>query len=553
MHLFDTLSGEKKELTQPRILGIFKKSITMFVCGPTVYDTPHIGNARTFVFFDMFVKYLRSQGFKVFYLQNITDVDDKIIQRSMDEKTTWQAISERYSKVYHDNMAALGVSAVNKYAPSTDFIPEVVAQVRTLIKKGHVYKIEGDGWYFDLTTYPEYGQLARRTVAQAEDGVTRVDNSEKKRNAGDFCVWKFSKQNEPTWPAGELGEGRPGWHIEDTAITEHCLGQQYQIHGGALDLKFPHHEAERAQQESASGKKPFVNIWMHAGFLTINGQKMSKSKPHLPLNSSPRCPACGWENARHDEQTEETSSAARSNAASFPPQAATQGEQSKTSDRFVAPPQSATEGTPSSSASRAQTFLTCSRCGASVADGASGNFMTIDDLLKKMTADEFRMMLVMNHYRSPLDYSETVLHAAKKNLADLGALIARLALTRGSGAKPDLTAAEKGFNEAMNDDFNTPRALARLFELAGKVNTTLWQLSPSEARELATFFTKTLGRFGITLKAPEVPQNITKLAQDRELSRASKQFAQADALRAQVEQLGYVIEDTPAGPLVLPK
>lgn len=175
MKIYDTLSGEKNTLPEGRL-------IKMFVCGPTVYDYPHIGNARTFVFFDMFARYLRSQGIEINYLQNITDIDDKIIQKAKDENTTWQEVGERYEKIFMQNLKDLNVTTVDTFALSTEFIPEVIAQVKTLIEKGCAYKIE-DGWYFDLTTYPDYGQLARRTVAQAEDGVTRVDNSDKKRNA----------------------------------------------------------------------------------------------------------------------------------------------------------------------------------------------------------------------------------------------------------------------------------------------------------------------------------------------------------------------------------
>lgn len=454
MKIFDTLSGEKKELRQPRTLGIFKKNLNLFVCGPTVYDYPHIGNARTFVFFDMFVKYLRSQGMKVFYLQNITNVEDKIIQRAIDEKTTWNAIADRFEQVFYDYNKKLGITSVDAFAKSTDYIPQVIAQVKTLIKKGHAYKIENDGWYFDLQTFPEYGKLSRRTMDQAqtsaEQGTSRVDNSDNKRNAGDFCLWKFTKtKDEPSWsfetgeylgtgaglPAEALAQaGRPGWHIEDTATTEHFFGPQYDIHGGALDLKFPHHEAELTQQEAASGKSPFVNLWMHAGFLTVNGTKMSKSL---------------------------------------------------------------------------------------------GNFLTVDDVLTKMTADEFRMMLFMHHYRQPLDFSEQTVKMAKDSLHYFYVKVN----TKGQQANQQI---EAEYHNALADDFNTPRAIAALRQSNNPV-----------------FIEQALAAVGITTRIA-IPDNVQQLVQARELSRASKQFAQSDALRAQIEQLGYVVEDTPAGPLVLP-
>lgn len=438
MNIYDTLSGEKKELVQPTYFGIFKKPIRMFVCGPTVYDYPHIGNARTFVFFDMFVRYLRSQGFKVNYLQNITNVDDKIIQRAADESTTWEKISERFEAAFHDYNRRLGIISVDTFARSTEFIPQVIAQVNTLIRKSHAYKIEGDGWYFDLATFPEYGKLSRRTMhqaeASAEQGTSRVDNSDKKRNAGDFCLWKFSKPGEPVWES-ELGAGRPGWHIEDTATTEHFFGPQYDIHGGGLDLKFPHHEAELTQQEAASGKSPFVNVWMHAGLITVDGKKMSKS---------------------------------------------------------------------------------------------AGNFMTIDDVLKKMSADEFRMLLFMHHYRQPIDFSDQAIQTAKDSL--------RYFMVRAQSLKNSVASAEveREFKEAMADDFNTPQAVAAL-----------------RRSDDAGFIKKELANLGISVEVA-IPAEVQKLLQERELSRASKQFAQSDALRKEIERLGYVVEDTPAGPLVLP-
>ena len=271
--LYNTLTGKKEALPDAPKLRIF-------VCGPTVYDRPHIGNARTFVTFDMFVRYLRSRKMNVFYLENITDVDDKIIDRAAQERTTWDDVARRYEKIFMDDMKALGVIAVDRYARATDFIPEIVKQVKTLVAKKHAYLIEGDGWYFDLSTFPDYGKLAHRTAAQAEDATSRVDSSDRKRNRGDFALWKFPdplKHGEPIWQSEDLGAGRPGWHIEDTAITEHFFGPQYDVHGGAIDLKFPHHEAEIAQQESASGLTPFVKLWMHSGFLMVNGEKMSKS------------------------------------------------------------------------------------------------------------------------------------------------------------------------------------------------------------------------------------------------------------------------------------
>ncbi len=270
LEIYSTLSRKKE-----KFVPLKKGKINMFVCGPTVYDFSHLGHAKTYVQFDVVVKYLRHLGFDVFYLQNITDLDDKIIKRSIETNENWRELSERYKKEYLKDMASLGIDSVTKYANATDYISEIVLQVKRLIEKGYAYKIS-DGYYFDLSKDDDYGKLAKRTSLGADDAISRIDENEEKRNPGDFCLWKFSKPGEPVWKT-DIGDGRPGWHIEDTAITEKEFGPQYDIHGGGLDLIFPHHEAEIAQMESISGKKPLVKIWMHIGFLNINKEKMSKS------------------------------------------------------------------------------------------------------------------------------------------------------------------------------------------------------------------------------------------------------------------------------------
>ena len=272
LRITNTLTRKVEDFV-PRNTG----KVDMFVCGPTVYDRVHIGNARTFVFFDVVVRWLRIKGFDVHYVQNITDIDDRIIARARELEKEPLLYAKEFEQKFLEDMLAVGNTAVSEYARATDYIPQVVAQVKQLIKTGHVYFIDSDGWYFDLTTFPEYGKLSGRTTLAANDAVSRIDDSSKKRNIGDFCVWKLSKIGEPSWSDSDLGTGRPGWHIEDTAITEKFFGPQYDLHGGGIDLIFPHHEAEIAQQESASGIKPFVKYWMHCGFLEQQGEKMSKS------------------------------------------------------------------------------------------------------------------------------------------------------------------------------------------------------------------------------------------------------------------------------------
>lgn len=266
--VYNTLSRRKEPLR-------IKKKANLFVCGITVYDNPHIGHAKTYVFFDFFAKYLRSQGYELFYLQNITDIDDKIIKRAKEKKISPKALAREFEKQYLKEMKLLKVSGVTKYARATAHIKEIKSQIKKLIEKGAAYSIE-DGIYFDIKKSKDYGKLSGRTILQAEDGVSRIDDSKEKRNKGDFCLWKFSKPGEPAWKSS-FGKGRPGWHIEDTAIAEKYFGPRYDIHGGGRDLTFPHHEAEIALMEKISGKKPYVKYWMHTGFLTVRRKKMSKS------------------------------------------------------------------------------------------------------------------------------------------------------------------------------------------------------------------------------------------------------------------------------------
>jgi len=251
------------------------KTVNMFVCGPTVYDATHIGHAKTYIQMDVLARLIRHLGYDLFYLQNITDIDDKIIAKSQETGQTWQEISEKYFDEYLQDMALLNNISVDKYARATNYVDDIIRQIQVLIDKDHAYTTE-DGIYFEIATFKDYGKLSGRTDIAENDAQSRIDQSENKRGWNDFCLWKFAKEGEPNWEA-PFGAGRPGWHIEDTAITEHFFGPQYDIHGGAIDLIFPHHEAELTQMESISDKTPFVKTWVHTGFLTADGKKMSKS------------------------------------------------------------------------------------------------------------------------------------------------------------------------------------------------------------------------------------------------------------------------------------
>ncbi len=267
MKVYNTLTREKDELV-PTV----KNKINLFVCGPTVYDFSHIGHAKTYVQFDVVVKYLRWKGYDVFYLQNITDIDDKIINRSNETGEDALKLAKRFEEEYYKDMNSLKVTSVTQYARATDYIAEIISQVKRLIEKG-AYELE-DGIYYDLSKFSDYGKLSKQKIEELKKH--RVDPNDQKKNPGDFVLWKKAKPGEPTWES-PFGLGRPGWHIEDTAITEKFFGPNYDVHGGGMDLIFPHHEAEIAQMELISGNPPLVKYWMHTGFLRIAGDKMGKS------------------------------------------------------------------------------------------------------------------------------------------------------------------------------------------------------------------------------------------------------------------------------------
>jgi cysteinyl-tRNA synthetase len=466
LKFYNTLS-RKKEIFKPKK----GKKVNLFVCGPTTYDFSHIGHARTYVVFDMIVKYLRQKGYDVFYLQNITDVDDKILNRAKKEKIFWKDLSRKFEREYLRDMKALNINSVTKYARATDYIKEIIGQVERLLKKGVAYQIR-DGIYYNIKKFEDYGKLSKRTVLQAEDAVSRIDEAREKRNKGDFCLWKFSKPGEPKW-ASPFGEGRPGWHIEDTAITEKYFGSQYDIHGGARDLIFPHHEAEAAQMEAISGKKPLVKYWLHTGFLTVGGQKMAKSL---------------------------------------------------------------------------------------------GNFITIQDFLKKYPARLLRFFVIKTHYRSPIDYNEKLLLQTKKELERIDEFESRIKKIskipfrqkthdRENFTKMIFAKTEKEFEQSMDDDFNTPKAVAAIFKLVNTGNTKIAQnrISATDAKKILEFLKKIDKVFNfIFWKKPKekIPENILKLVKEREKARKNKDWQLADEIRKKVKKLGYWIEDTKEGPKI---
>lgn len=360
-------------------------------------------------------------------------------------------------------MEALGIDSVSKYARATNYIKEIISQIQRLEKKKYAYKIEGDGMYFSIDKFKNYGKLSGRTALGTEDAVSRIDYSKDKKNRGDFCLWKFKQEElEPSWPS-PFGEGRPGWHIEDTAISEKFFGPQYDIHGGARDLIFPHHEAEVAQMEAVSGKSPLVKYWMHSGFLTVNGQKMSKSL---------------------------------------------------------------------------------------------GNFITINDFLKRCPAHHLRFFVVKNLWRSPVDYSESVLIEIRSALEKIEDFLRRIKQQKGNKLSKELAKAIKelklDFYEQLDDDFNTTQAFAVLFDFIKNINTLLdsGHISKKQATEITKFFQDVNKIFGIIdfkkINKP-IPAEIKKLAKQRETFRKNKDWLKSDELRQKIESKGYIIKDTDDG------
>jgi cysteinyl-tRNA synthetase len=268
--VYNTLSKKKEEFVP-----LHGKRVTMFVCGLTPQDQTHMGHAKTYVAFDVVARYLRHKGYHVFYLQNVTDIEDRIIEKMKSTGRAWDAIVAQYFAEYLEVMKRLYCTSVDVYAFATDYIDEIVEQIQGLIRKGHAYVAEDHSVYFDTTTFSGWGKLSGQKVEELRPGA-RVEIDEQKRHPADFVLWRAQKPGEPAWES-PWGKGRPGWHIEDTAITIRHFGPQYDLHGGATELLFPHHEAEIAQAESYTGVTPFVRFWMHGGMVMVSGAEMHKS------------------------------------------------------------------------------------------------------------------------------------------------------------------------------------------------------------------------------------------------------------------------------------
>nr|WP_295159666.1 cysteine--tRNA ligase [uncultured Methanobrevibacter sp.] len=448
MEIYSTLTRSKENFVT-----INDNRVNLFVCGPTVYDDAHIGHGRTYISFDTIKRYLEFKGYAVFYIQNVTDIDDKIINRSKESGIPADVLARKFEKRYREDMHKLNVDGVNLFARATDHVPEILDQIQRLIDKGYAYETE-DGVYFEIDKFPEFGKLSNRNVEELESHRDLADTT--KKNPQDFALWKKREGvDEPTWPS-PWGDGRPGWHIEDTAITEFYFGPQYDAHGGGLDLIFPHHEAEITQMEAVSGKAPMVKFWLHTGFLNVNGEKMSKSLH---------------------------------------------------------------------------------------------NFITIRELLEDWDAETFRFFVLSTHYRSPIDFSKDSLHQSEKSLDRIRKYYELLDVEVDDGEYEcdALAPHKKEFFDSMDDDFNTPKAIASIFGLINDTKNDLSDYSDEDKKAIKAFLDDAAHIFGVSFEIEEVSAGsddlLNLISEVRSELRANKQYDLSDKIRDNLQALGYEIND----------
>lgn len=458
LHIHNSLT-KTKELFTP----IEPGKVRMYVCGMTVYDYCHIGHARMLVVFDMVVRYLRSTGYQVTYVRNITDIDDKIIKRAHDNHEDINALTKRFIEAMHEDSDRLGLLRPDHEPCATQHIAEILAMVQRLIEKGYAYAAHNGDVYYDVSHFEKYGALSGKHIEDLRAGE-RVEIDQAKDDPLDFVLWKAAKPGEPSWDA-PWGRGRPGWHIECSAMSTHCLGTHFDIHGGGMDLQFPHHENEIAQSEASTGHK-FVNVWMHNGFVRVNDEKMSKSL---------------------------------------------------------------------------------------------GNFFTLREVLKYYHPEEIRYFILASHYRSPLNYSEENLHHARSALTRLYTALRDVPML----AEEAEGAYAARFTAAMDDDFNTPEALAVLFDLAKEINSSkASEQGLANTARLAVTLRRLAGILGLLQNDAEgylqhdsqqgeefanFKDHIEGLIQQRNEARKLKNWAESDRIRDLLNAQQVVLEDGPQG------
>ncbi len=455
LKLFNTRTRQKEEFVP-----IEPGKVRMYVCGMTVYDLCHLGHARVLVVFDVIVRHLRSLGYEVTYVRNITDIDDKIIQRAQENGETIQDLTDRFIAAMREDADALGVLRPDFEPRATESMDDILSMIGTLLEKGYAYQGENGDVYYAVSRFEGYGQLSGKKLDDLRAGA-RVDVDEDKRDSLDFVLWKSAKPGEPSW-SSPWGEGRPGWHIECSAMSTECLGAHFDIHGGGMDLQFPHHENEIAQSEAATGEH-FVNYWIHNGFVQVDEEKMSKSL---------------------------------------------------------------------------------------------GNFFTVREILSVYQPEEVRYFILASHYRSPLSYSDDNLDKARGALQRLYTALRDTELDPQAESLVDYV---ERFDAAMNDDFNTPEALAVLFELARAINRSRNSGDGQLAALVATMH-RLAGRLGLLQSDPEAYLRgdtaqgeaaddalIDDLVAQRQAARERRDWAEADRLREQLTEMGIELEDAAEG------
>ena len=428
--------------------------VDMYVCGMTVYDYCHLGHARVLIVFDVVQRWLRALGYRVTYVRNITDIDDKIIKRAVENGETIGDLTERFIRFMDEDAAALGVQKPDFEPRATLFVEDMQAMISRLVDNGFAYRAPNGDVNFSVRKFARYGRLSGKSLEDLRAGE-RVEVDSNKQDPLDFALWKRAKEGEPFW-LSPWGDGRPGWHIECSAMSTKLLGLHFDIHGGGQDLQFPHHENEIAQSEGVSGQ-PFVNFWMHNGFVRLDEEKMSKSL---------------------------------------------------------------------------------------------GNFFTVREVLERYDAEVARFFILRAHYRSPLNYSDQHLDDAKNSLARLYTALKGMPAAAG---EPDWSEAHGArFREAMNDDFNTPEAVAALFDLANEVNRNHSAALASQLRSLAGLL-GLLGRDADAFlrsgpgSAAIGTQAIEEKIAARAAAKKAKNYAEADRIRRQLLDAAIVLEDTPQG------
>ncbi|WP_394980919.1 cysteine--tRNA ligase [Candidatus Allofournierella excrementavium] len=461
MQIYNTLTRKKEEFI-PQTPGEYR----IYVCGPTVYNYIHIGNARPVVVFDTLRRYLEYRGNKVYFVSNITDIDDKLIKKAQEQGCSMKEVAEKFEAEFIKDSDGLNAKTPTVRPRATEHIEEILDIVKDILDKGYGYVAKNGDVYFRTRAFKEYGKLSHLNLEELESGNRELRSQmddDLKEDPADFAVWKAAKPGEPAWPS-PYGPGRPGWHIECSAMARKHLGNTIDLHCGGQDLIFPHHENEIAQSECANGCT-FSRYWMHNGFLNIDNHKMSKS---------------------------------------------------------------------------------------------ANNFFTVREIAEVFGYEPIRYFLLTAGYRMPLNYTVELLNSCKASLERLYTCRDNLDfLIKNAKGESNLlaekaAAAKVKFNTAMDDDLNTPDALAAVFELVKDINTLGADASVDALKAAATTFDELTGVLGLLYnrKTDEIPAEVMDLVNQRAEAKKAKDWPTADALRAKITEMGYVVEDTPQGPKV---